>query len=158
MRERRIRVFLIASIAFTRMHGLFVSCMCYLQASSITCIPVNVRCKLRVSVCKHTYVEARTRATGRLIGEWPAKSLARPIETSSSHLFPISGRLVIGNRLPTNKCTRLGPRRVFANCLVLSNLFSSYAFSFARICIPTDFGSVKYLYASLIVTRSRRSI
>lgn len=55
----------------------------------------------------YTYrVEARTRATGRLIGERAGKSLARPIETSSSHLFPISRLLVIGYRLPTNKRTR----------------------------------------------------
>lgn len=130
MRERRIRVFLIASIAFTCMHGLFVNCMCYLQASSITCIGKRTLQIACICLCKHTYVEARTRATGRLIGEWPAKSLARPIETSSSHLFPISGRLVIGYRLPTNKCTRLRPRRVFANCLVLSNLVLSYTFFF----------------------------
>lgn len=107
-------------------------CTGYLLTVCVTCRQVRLR-TLQIAcicLCKHTYVEARTRATGRLIGEWPAKSLARPIETSSSHLFPISGRLVIGYRLPTNKCTRLRPRRVFANCLVLSNLFLSYTFFF----------------------------
>lgn len=63
------------------------------------------------SLCTHTRsrtgIQTRTRATGRLIGERPGKSLARPIETSSSHLFPISRLLVIGYRLPTNKRTRL---------------------------------------------------
>lgn len=50
----------------------------------------------------HTGTWADMRATGRSIGERPAKSLARPIETSSDHLFPISGLLVIDYRLPTN--------------------------------------------------------
>lgn len=59
-------------------------------------------------------LEARTRATGRLIGERAGKSLARPIETSSSHLFPISRLLVIGYRLPTNKRTRQTRCAVFA--------------------------------------------
>lgn len=68
-------------------------------------------------VTVYTHAGARKRAASRLIGERRGKSLARPIETSSSHLFPISRLLVIGYRVPTNKCTRA----VFADCLILSN-------------------------------------
>ena len=67
------------------------------------------------TVHTHAHVGARTRAASRLIGERPGKSLARPIETSSSHLFPISRLLVIGYRVPSNKRTRT----VFADLSIL---------------------------------------
>ena len=99
--------------------------------------------------CRHRYahaytyrLEARTRATGRLIGERAGKSLARPIETSSSHLFPISGLLVIGYRLPTNKRTRQTRCAVFADCLILFRVYEwevCVADVFVAFLLPVHF-------------------